>query len=37
MLVQKYGGSSLADLEGFIAAADIISNAARNEQVVVVL
>mgnify|MGYP000449625891 CR=1 FL=1 len=37
MLVQKYGGSSLADLEGFIAAADIISNAARKEQVVVVL
>jgi len=37
MLVQKYGGSSLADLESFIAAADIISNAARNEQVVVVL
>ena len=37
MLIQKYGGSSLADIEGFIAAAEIISNAARDEQVVVVL
>jgi aspartokinase/homoserine dehydrogenase 1 len=37
MLIQKYGGSSLADMKGFIAAADIISNAAQNEKVVVVL
>ena len=37
MLIQKYGGSSLADIDGFIAAADIISKAARDEQVVVVL
>lgn len=37
MLIQKYGGSSLADLEGFTAAAGIISNAAANEKVVVVL
>ena len=37
MLIQKYGGSSLADLEGFIAAARIISNAAAQEKVVVVL
>jgi aspartokinase/homoserine dehydrogenase 1 len=37
MLIQKYGGTSLADIEGFLAAADIISNAARKEQVVVVL
>lgn len=37
MLIQKYGGSSLADIDGFIAAADIISQAARDEQVVVVL
>lgn len=37
MLVQKFGGSSLADLDSFIAAAAIISHAAENEQVVVVL
>ena len=37
MLIQKYGGSSLADLDGFIAAASIISNAAASEKVVVVL
>lgn len=37
MLVQKFGGSSLADIEGFTAAAKIISNAAEKEQVVVVL
>ena len=37
MLIQKFGGSSLADLEGFTAAADIISKAAGDEKVVVVL
>jgi aspartokinase/homoserine dehydrogenase 1 len=37
MLIQKFGGSSLADIEGFNAAADIISNAASTEKVVVVL
>ena len=37
MLIQKFGGSSLASLEGFTAAADIITNAASTEQVVVVL
>ncbi len=37
MLVQKYGGSSLANQKGFIAAAGIISQAAGNEKVVVVL
>jgi aspartokinase/homoserine dehydrogenase 1 len=37
MLIQKYGGTSLADLKGFIAAADIISKAASDEKVVVVL
>ncbi len=37
MLVQKFGGSSLAGLEGFIAAAGIISKAASDEKVVVVL
>ena len=37
MIVQKFGGSSLADLDGFVAAASIISNAAANEKVVVVL
>jgi aspartokinase/homoserine dehydrogenase 1 len=37
MLVQKFGGSSLADLDSFIAAARIITNAAEKEQVVVVL
>jgi aspartokinase/homoserine dehydrogenase 1 len=37
MLIQKFGGSSLADIDGFIAAAGIISRAAANEKVVVVL
>ena len=37
MLIQKFGGSSLADIEGFVAAADIISHAAGSEKVVVVL
>jgi len=37
VLVQKYGGSSLANLNSFIAAAAIISNAAEKEKVVVVL
>ena len=37
MLIQKFGGSSLAGLDGFIAAAGIISNAASDEKVVVVL
>ncbi|MDX2417445.1 MAG: bifunctional aspartate kinase/homoserine dehydrogenase I, partial [Xanthomonadales bacterium] len=34
---QKFGGSSLADIDGFIAAAGIISRAAASEKVVVVL
>lgn len=37
MLIQKFGGTSLADIEGFVAAAGIISNAAATEKVVVVL
>ena len=37
MLVQKFGGSSLADIGGFVAAAGIISRAAASEKVVVVL
>jgi aspartokinase/homoserine dehydrogenase 1 len=37
MLIQKFGGSSLADIGGFTAAADIISKAANNEKVMVVL
>ncbi len=37
MLIQKFGGSSLADMDGFIAAASIITDAASNEKVVVVL
>ncbi len=37
MLIQKFGGSSLAGIEGFQAAAGIISNAANDEKVVVVL
>jgi len=37
MLIQKFGGSSLASLDGFIAAAGIISRAANDEKVVVVL
>ena len=37
MLIQKFGGSSLANIEGFLAAAGIISDAARDEKVVAVL
>ena len=37
MLIQKFGGSSLADIEGFIAATNIIGHAANDEKVVVVL
>ena len=37
MLIQKFGGSSLADMDGFIAAAGIISRAAADEKVVGVL
>jgi len=37
MLVQKFGGSSLADVAGFDAAAGIISRAAAKEKVIVVL
>ena len=37
MLIQKFGGSSLANLDSFIAAAAIISRAAADEKVVVVL
>lgn len=37
MLIQKFGGSSLADIDGFKAAAGIISRAAASEKVVVVL
>jgi aspartokinase/homoserine dehydrogenase 1 len=37
MLVQKYGGSSLANLDSFMAAGSIISNAGSKEKVVVVL
>jgi aspartokinase/homoserine dehydrogenase 1 len=37
MLVQKFGGSSLADLDSFLAAAAIISKAAKKEKTVVVL
>lgn len=37
MLIQKFGGSSLADMDGFVAAAGIISRAAASEKVVVVL
>ena len=37
MLIQKFGGSSLANLESFTAAAAIISKASGNEKVVVVL
>lgn len=37
MLVQKFGGSSLADVSGFDAAAGIISRASANEKVIVVL
>lgn len=37
MLVQKYGGSSLATVEGFRASAALINRFAEQEQVVVVL
>jgi len=37
MLIQKFGGSSLASVKGFLAAADIISDVARDEKVIVVL
>lgn len=37
MLIQKFGGSSLAGMEGFLAAAGIISQAAKDEKVVAVL
>ncbi|GMR15251.1 MAG: bifunctional aspartate kinase/homoserine dehydrogenase I [Gammaproteobacteria bacterium] len=37
MLIQKFGGSSLASMQGFLAAADIIGDAASDEKVVVVL
>jgi len=37
MLIQKFGGSSLADKDGFLAAAGIISRAAGHERVAVVL
>jgi len=37
MLIQKFGGSSLASMDGFVAAAGIISKAAGTEKVVVVL
>lgn len=37
MLIQKFGGSSLASLDSFTAAAAIISQAASDEKVVVVL
>jgi len=37
MLIQKFGGSSLASVEGFSAAAGIISNAAKTEKVIAVL
>ena len=37
MLVQKFGGSSLADLDSFLSAAAIISTAAEREKTVVVL
>jgi len=37
MLIQKFGGSSLASMDGFIAAAGIISEAAKDEKVIAVL
>ncbi|MGD9022072.1 MAG: aspartate kinase, partial [Lysobacterales bacterium] len=37
MLVQKFGGSSLADLDSFISAAAIVAAAGRQEKTVVVL
>ena len=37
LLVQKFGGTSLADLKGFEASAGVISQYAAERQVVVVL
>ena len=37
MLVQKFGGTSLANLTGFVASAHIISRFAEQERVIVVL
>ncbi|MDF4536538.1 hypothetical protein P3491_45265, partial [Vibrio parahaemolyticus] len=37
MRVLKFGGSSLADPERFLRAADIIANNAQQEEVAVVL
>jgi aspartokinase/homoserine dehydrogenase 1 len=37
MLIQKFGGSSLAGMKGFLAAASIISEAAKDEKVIAVL
>ena len=37
ILVQKFGGTSLADLRGFDASATVISQYADDHQVVVVL
>jgi len=37
MLVQKFGGSSLTGVKGFLAAAGIISSAAAKQKVVAVL
>lgn len=37
MRVLKFGGSSLADAERFLRAADIIANNAKQEEVSVVL
>ena len=37
MLIQKFGGSSLESMKGFIAAAAIISEAAKDEKVIAVL
>jgi len=37
MLIQKFGGSSLANVKGFFAAAGLISDAATDEKVIVVL
>ena len=37
MLVQKFGGSSLADLDSFVSASAIVSAAAQKEKTVVVL
>jgi aspartokinase/homoserine dehydrogenase 1 len=37
MLVQKFGGTSLADIDGFNASADVIERHAGDTQLVVVL